>query len=260
MKNKLIKFLIFILVVILIPLSLYFYRSSSELSSDHTTWGEFGALYGGVLGPSAALLAFIGLLLSLDLTTKQFRNQSEDTTLFNLINLHDKKVQLIEFEESGGVRITGFQAFKRYSEEFSRIYDNDSIRVARKELSMNTKNLNDNAGEFLWNKYANQFHEDGTFWSDQKTNINKMASLFENNSNPWELQKILIGTDDSISSTDREKLISIGHVVIEDSIPKNRIEIIERVYSLFDQDYGHMLGHYFKHIHYILRAIGLKEA
>lgn len=255
MKNK---YTIAILVGVLVgvtPLALYFFRFNSELSSSHGVWAEFGSLYGGVLGPATAVLAFIGLLWNLDITKNQFRSQSEDNTFFNLINLHNNKVQMIEYEEPKGVKTVGFGAFKMYSQEFSRIYDEDSIRVARIELSKNTRNLTDNAGEFLWEKYAKQYHVGNTFWDDKDANLEKIASLFEESSDAWELQKVLIGTDDSISHKDRENLISIGHVAIEDSTPEDRIEIMKRVNEFFYHDYGHMLGHYFRNIHYILKMI-----
>ena len=70
MKNKYPIALLAGFLVGVIPLVLYFFRFNSELSLSHAVWGEFGALYGGVLGPAVALLAFIGLLWNLDVTKK----------------------------------------------------------------------------------------------------------------------------------------------------------------------------------------------
>ncbi len=259
MKNKYPIALIVGFLVGVVPLGLYFYRFNSELSFKHNVWGEFGSLYGGVLGPCFAFLAFIGLLWNLDITKRQFRRESENNTFFNLISLHNNKVQMIEFEESEGINTVGFGAFKKYSEEFSRLYDEDSILVARRELSTNTRNLTDNGRDFLWRKYAKQFHENVEFWRASEADLERMVSLFEKSSDYWELQKGLIGTDDSISPEDRESLISIGHVTIEDSPPEKRIEIIKRVNEFFYHEYGHMLGHYFRNIHYILKIIDTTE-
>ncbi len=259
MKNKYTFALFLGFLVGVVPLVLYFYRFNSELSYAHSVWGEFGSLYGGVLGPTFALLAFVGLLWNLDRTKKQFRSQSEDNTFFNLVTLHNNKVQMIEFEKPNGSIVSGFGAFKKYSEEFNRIYEEDSIRVARLELSKNTRNIPNNAAEFLWNKYAKQYQEEAVFWNNREASLEKMASLFENSDDPWELQKCVIGTDDAISSKDKESLVSIGRVAIEDFSSEKRIEIIKRVNDFFYHEYGHMLGHYFRNIHYILKAIDATE-
>lgn len=259
MKNKYTYLLVTGFIIGVIPLVLYFCKFHYELSLTHNVWGEFGALYGGIMGPVFTLLGFIGLLWNLDITKKQFREQSQDSTFYNLINLHNNKVRMIEFSGSEKVKMVGFEAFKKYSEEFCRIYDNESIRVARIELSNNTRNLTDNAGEFLWKKYPKQSHEGDIFWSNRGANLEILASLFEKTTDTWELQKSLIGTDDSITVEDRESLISIGHVTIEDSSPEKRIELIKTVNDFFYHDYGHMLGHYFINIYFILKNIDKAE-
>lgn len=255
MKNKYTYLLVTGFIIGVIPLVLYFCKFHYELSLTHNVWGEFGALYGGVMGPVFTLLGFIGLLWNLDITKKQFREQSQDSTFYNLINLHNNKVRMTEFSKAQKVKAVGFDAFKMYSEEFCRMYDIESIRVARIELINNTRNLTDNAGEFLWKKYAAQFHENDTFWCNRNANLEKLASLFENSTDTWELQKNLIGTDDSISDGDREILISIGHVIIEDWSPENRIDFIKRANDIFYHEYGVILGHYFANIYYILEVI-----
>lgn len=259
MKKKYVLALLIGFFISVMPLAIYFSKFHHEFSSSHEVWGEFGSLYGGVLGPAFAFLAFIGLLWNLEVTKRQFRSQSEDNTFFNLISLHNNKVEMIEFSDSNGVTTSGFGAFKKYSAEFTRMYHEDSIRVARIEISKNTRKLTDNAGEFLWGKYARKYNEQGTFWSNKEANLAKLISLFENSNDPWELQKGLIGTDDSISDEDKESLISIGRVAIEDYRPDKRIEIIKRVNEFFYHDYGHMLGHYFRNIHYILKTIDASE-
>jgi hypothetical protein len=56
-----------------------------------------------------------------------------------------------------------------------------------------------------------------------------------------ELQEWLIGRDDELTSADREALISIGHRIIEEEPPGNRIKIIQIVHELFYDTYGHIL-------------------
>lgn len=253
------------LFVSLIPLSIYFYSFQGALSSEHGRWGEFGSFYGGILGPPIALLAIIGLLWNLDITKKQFRRQNEDNIFFNLIELHNNKVQGISFEIEDKKWITGVQAFKKWIEEFNRIYDLESVRVARVEISRNTDRLTYNAYDFIWGKMTELHYAEGIF-SGEEDKKNSIISLFNECSDPWELQKCLIGTDDIIknndtkSKSDVEKLIMIGHVVIENSDNLFRINIIKYVNEKFYHDHGHVLGHYFRNIYYILRFIDESES
>jgi len=86
-----------------------------------------------------------------------------------------------------------------------------------------------------------------------------MVAVFEESSDPWELQKGLIGTGNNISNDDISSLVSIGHVMIEDSTPEERIKIISNVYAIFNDDFGHLLDHYCMNIYYILKFIDNSE-
>ena len=141
--KHIIKFGIVLFFVLLIPMGLYFSNFHGGLSFNHTTWGEFGSFYGGVLGPAISLLAIIGLLWNLYVTTKQFRLQSENSIFFNLLTLHNNKVQSVEFENKEDGKITGFSAFKEYVEKFNLKYDN-SIREDKGIIIKNDHALNKN--------------------------------------------------------------------------------------------------------------------
>lgn len=259
MKTKYILAFLAFSIFGLTPLALYFYHFYGGISIYHTSWAEFGTFYGGVLGPAAAVLAFIALLWNLEVTMKQFKRQSEENQFFNLLELHNNKVKGITYNGIRNTHYTGFEAFKKYVEEFNNLYDTNAILVARNEMSKNTRNLTYNAYDFLWEKLSHFLHDNDKVYGGDNQKKDKIISFFENSTDRWELQKGLIGTDDHLSMEDRDKLIAIGHVIIEDSKPKFRVEIIQYVNDLFYQNYGHMLGHYFRNIYYILKFIDESE-
>lgn len=258
MKNK--KYSIAIILAIIfaiIPLILYFYNFHYGLSPEHSAWSEFGSFYGGVLSPALAVIAFIGLLWNLDVTSNQFRRQSDDSTFFNLINLHNNKVQMTTCSLASKSDVSGFDAFKNYVEEFNRLYDEEAVRIARNEIAYKTKKLTHHAYDFLWQKYSKSFYKenkDDQIYSGEEDKRKKMIKCFEC-PDKWEMQKYLIGTDDIISIDDRKALICIGHVVLSDALPEERIQSIKQVNEVFYHKFGHMLGHYFRNIHYILDFI-----
>lgn len=66
------------LLIAAIPLSLYFSIFHSTLATEHSRWGEFGSFIGGVISPSVSVLAFIGLLYSIEVTIKKFTSENDD--------------------------------------------------------------------------------------------------------------------------------------------------------------------------------------
>lgn len=128
-------------------------------------------------------------------------------------------------------------------------------------MCRNTRNLSYNAYDFLWKKLSDYLQENDKIYAGDENKKDKIISFFENeNENErWELQKGIIGTDDRMDKEDKDKLTGIGCVIIEDAEPIFRIEIMQYVNELFYQDYGHMLGHYFRNIYYILKFIDESE-
>jgi len=65
---------IFIVVVIVMYISTF----GTSRSFEHAAWGTFGDYFGGILNPVFALCAFLGVLWSLDMQTKQLKQLSTD--------------------------------------------------------------------------------------------------------------------------------------------------------------------------------------
>ncbi|MEI1280238.1 hypothetical protein V6Z05_18040 [Leptospira venezuelensis] len=64
-KKVLIPIIIGVFVLVISPFAFYFFQFNGELSHEHSTWGEFGDYFGGVLNPIFGFLSFIALLIAL---------------------------------------------------------------------------------------------------------------------------------------------------------------------------------------------------
>jgi hypothetical protein len=63
--------LFFVVVLTLLPIALYLGKFGFASFDQQSDWAEFGTYLGGVLGPIYALLAFLGLLTTIRLQSKQ---------------------------------------------------------------------------------------------------------------------------------------------------------------------------------------------
>jgi hypothetical protein len=78
-KSKLL-FLIFCFAFsfVVAVIAVYIFMFGVERSSDQAVWGAFGDYFGGILNPVFAFFAFLGVLWSLDMQSKQIRQLSRD--------------------------------------------------------------------------------------------------------------------------------------------------------------------------------------
>jgi hypothetical protein len=129
-------------------------------AKNPSTCGEFGSFLGGVLGTIVGFLSFIGLLLNLDLTKKQFKSQSDDNKFFNMLKLHNNKVESISYDND-----VCFAAFKHYVAEFNKFYDDKSIGVARRCIANEPRRLHYNDYAFLWDKYIKFHRKENNFFA-----------------------------------------------------------------------------------------------
>lgn len=63
--------LVLVCSVVVVILTLYFYRFHAELSLDNATWGQFGDYVGGLINPILGFFSFITLLLALQVQASQ---------------------------------------------------------------------------------------------------------------------------------------------------------------------------------------------
>lgn len=81
-----------VIVVVLV----YSSQFGSELSTEHSNWGEFGDYVGGVLGPVFSFLALVVLIYTLTIQTRQFGLQNFERGFFELVRFHHDIVSDLE--------------------------------------------------------------------------------------------------------------------------------------------------------------------
>lgn len=244
MRSAIFKVAMAILIIGgLVPILLYFWVFHSGLAETHASWAEFGSF----LSPIISILAFAGLLYSIELTKDQFQRQSEESSFFNLINLHVNKVN----EITGGERLKlkGVEAFRYYVSEFEVIYKEKCFDYARLAMAYETDKLPNLGYQFLYKKMTQK----ECVWAGEKE-IKHVLEYFKRNSNDkWEALKGLV--NESCKRQDREEMQDIGALVFEDSSAEFRIKNLSVLYEYFYDKYGHVLGHYFRNMYYVLYYI-----
>lgn len=72
-KNTIVIIFLFTVILVTTALVIFFYifNFGTEPSNDHSDWGAFGDYFGGILNPFLAFIAFLGVLLSLNIQNKQ---------------------------------------------------------------------------------------------------------------------------------------------------------------------------------------------
>ncbi|WP_412495458.1 putative phage abortive infection protein [Vibrio cyclitrophicus] len=222
-------------------LVLYVSMFSGGLSDSHSVWGEFGSFFGGVLSPIVSILAFVGLLYSMEQTKTQFKLQSEESSFYSLLNFHHAKVSQTAYKDTAG-----FDAFKALSDEFFNYYEKYCFIIARKQIQENPDGLPDFAYHFLSDVIKNR---SSPVEGIGKKLVSKYFGLSEDKN---ELFKRLF--DANISEHDNSKIVAIGDTLIRQLTPEERVEIVGSIYNDFYHEHGHRLGHYFRNLYYTLEV------
>jgi hypothetical protein len=242
MRDAFFKVLMAILIIAgLLPAVLYFWVFHSGLEQIHSRWGEFGSF----LSPVVSILAFVGLLYSIEVTRNQFQRQSEENGFFNLLNLHVNKVNQI----AGGMNseLKGVEAFRYYADKFKSIYQEHCFDYVRSAMAYDTDKLPNLGYQFLYKKITRK----DCSWAGEDEIKTVLEYFKQNDKERWEALKGLV--DEGCSAEDRDALESIGALVFEDSSPESRIKRLSVIYEYFYENYGHLLGHYFRNMYYILQ-------
>ncbi|RBP79680.1 putative phage abortive infection protein [Shewanella putrefaciens] len=222
-------------------LLLYVSEFHGGLSESHSVWGEFGSFFGGVLSPIVSILAFIGLLYSMEQTKTQFKQQSEESSFYSLLNFHHSKVSQTIYNDA-----VGFDAFKAISGEFFKYYEKRCFTMARKQIQENPEELPDFAYYFLSEVIKERSP------SVRGTGKRLVSYYFGLSEDKNELFKGLF--DANISDDDNSKIVAIGDTLIRQLSPEERVKIIGSIYNDFYHEYGHRLGHYFRNLYYTLEV------
>lgn len=221
----------------LLPVVLYFWVFHSGLDQIHSRWGEFGSF----LSPVVSILAFVGLLYLIEVTKNQFQRQSEENGFFNLVNLHVNKVNQI----AGGrdLELKGVEAFRNYADKFKTIYQEHCFDFARSAMAYDTDKLPNFGYQFLYKKITRK----DCSWAGEDEIKTVLEYFKRNDKERWEALKGLVN-----EAEDKDALESIGALVFEDSSSESRIKKLSVIYEYFYENYGHVFGHYFRNMYYIL--------
>jgi hypothetical protein len=97
-----------------IMIVLYIWKFINYQLSDYSSdWGNFGSYIGSITG----LLAFIGVLYTIEINIEHHVKDSEQNKFFNLLNLHRDKMYNVEYITNSDniISIKGPDAFKEYT-------------------------------------------------------------------------------------------------------------------------------------------------
>lgn len=222
----------------LLPIGLYFYKFHYGLAEVHSKWGEFGSF----LSPFVGLLAFVGVLYSIEITKKQFKRQSEETGFFSLLNIHIQNVEQLFHVNSD---VTG-DVFKFYANEYAKIFRNRCYYFAREAIIYDLNKISEFGFRFLYSKITHEecFHAG-------ENEIEVVLNYFEKNKKDKdEALKMLV--DGNSPEEDKDKMKDIGALYFEDSTAKFRIDKMALVYERFDDLHGHQMSKYFQYIYCVL--------
>lgn len=225
-------------------LSLFFYllEFHSGFSNNHTTWGEFGSYFGGVTGPLISIMAFIGLLKSISLTKKQFEIQSQESTFFNLLNLHDRKVDKVS-----SAFPTKDDSFKYLCEMYFEKYDSVCINEALKAIVDTPHAL----PEYTYQNYvANLIGvREGSNTEEIKKYliefVNRFETKLEVNNNIQMKIHYMVDKRNAV-------LVETGRYLIKQMSVSERVLLLSKAYDRFYDEYGHISGSYIRNVYYVL--------
>ncbi|NOQ27561.1 MAG: hypothetical protein GQ564_19535 [Bacteroidales bacterium] len=238
-------------------LILYLYHFKGGFSQTHSAWGEFGSFFGGIISPLVAILAFIAILYNFELTKEQFSKNSNNSTFFSLLDLHNKKVSSIAYLTKDKTDILSFHAFKLYNDEYQKIISKHLKLYARNLICNDIDSIGFKGYNLLWEKLSGitkEFRNESTYCGDIKQN-QKIKDYFIREGDTWELLKGIIGSEQEILNQKSKTLEEISLNFMLDTNSEERVKFLQYVHSLFYQEFGHILGHYFRNIHYILEHI-----
>lgn len=253
---------------------------NSKLSKNSSDWGNFGSYIGSITG----LLAFIGVLYTIEINIEHHEQDSEQNKFFNLLNLHRDKMYNIEFTTTSAkmISIKGPDAFKKYTN-----FANTAFKIL-----VLTDIFNETILKKPFDKYKildNLYHKDENLFETialtgrlihYNPDVNyKIPSkyLFD------ELEEsiVSINGDHSKKATDIKAIDGIKileKITLSQTLDSNLnyiepyikqkidehiqgmdiselVSIVMRSADYIYEEYGHFTGHYFRNMYYVMDTI-----
>lgn len=246
-----------LITVLLIPG--YEYMCNIILSRD-IGLSEFGSFFAGITG----LLAFGGVLISLHVSEKRadkvekesrdrFTEDSERNIFFQLLELHTNKVNAVEFNGKRGA-----EAFKEFVDIANK---NLNLLFIGKTIKMNCTDINKESMIDIYNNNRKLFdmmrvvykvYFNGRFYT---TPINDdIGIVLANTRNMMkEINDKKLSSDISKRYEDYFILQHLQETINE--YTEYKYEYTKIVADFLYKKYGHIFGHYFRNMFYVMDTI-----
>lgn len=230
----------------LIMFGLYIGHFNNGFSTNNSDWGAFGAYFGGIAG----LLAFAGVLLSIERASNSNLTNSERDSFFRMLELYTAKFNNVQYD--GNSKEYGAEAFKKYTEEADLYLKH----VVLYKYILNTlesgKKIND---------LDNLFYNTYNFMQNQSP-ITYLINCVENTDNTVDVtpQEILKRLKTKLSKNEipiiKCNINSLVEIMIKEK-PLSLDEIYDYTRiaadAIYDK-YGHILGQYFRNLYYVMKT------
>lgn len=231
-----------VIIIAILMVIAYFYNFNGEWALEHSSWSSFGCYFGGIAG----LIAFAGVLLSLDKTEKNHKEESERSHLFQLLDLHRIKFENVIINNDKGA-----EAFKGYvskADEYINHYIFYEYIIDHYE-----KNGIQDLQNWFYNKHNDQNFvildhiKDGLslYTTDYEEVLKKLKEHF------FQANMLDLPTfrDKYDISTICDKIFPL--------LPENYnyYKVFNKVGDIIYNKYGHILGHYFRNDYYVMKII-----
>ncbi|BCM25420.1 hypothetical protein [Methyloradius palustris] len=243
--------LIIFSILFTIPLVIYFYNFHGNFSSKQDDWGGFGSYISGFYGT----LAFLVLVYTTRLTTKQFKIQNEDNVFFRLFDSLQARIsnaQIISENQT----YTAHQSLRFLAESFEKELSFESIGIAKNLLKSVPEKISDT--QFL--KIYEALKKDWNIESYEEFRAKFLADMNKvTSSDKGEILKVYIGGFNQQSPKLIDALRSTGSVNfyrIPFSVRRHYYGIVaERLIS----KHGEFLDGYLKNICFLLEIASNSE-
>lgn len=227
-----------LLIICIIMVFIYFKNVSNNFSTTSDDWGNFG----GYLGSITGLLAFAGVLYSLQQSNKTHTEDSERDTFFQLLELHTNKVNAVEYNGKNGV-----EAFK----ELANIANKNLIVLVLKKIIMNE----DCVASLDKNKINSLHNENPQLYKV----LQWLHGIYFNGNFSVEqfIQLITKQDDNELKDYISQRYTSNEDVMVyvNSNIPMDIGDCLRIVADFIYKEYGYILGHYFRNMYYVMDTI-----
>lgn len=244
--------------IFLIPI---YELTCTTILSRNISISEFGSFFAGITG----LLAFWGVLYSLYVSEKRsdkvekdskdrYNEDSERNIFFQLLELHINKVNAVEFNEKRGA-----EAFKEFVDIANKSLN---LLFMGKAIMMNCTNIDKDSVVEICNNKRELFYLMKTVY---KVYYNgRFCTLPLDNDN---IDTALQHIKNMLQDVRNKKLVSYISGRYDDSfiLPylketineynENKYEYTKLVADFLYKEYGHILGHYFRNMYYVMDTI-----